>query len=64
MGSREKVKLGTGNRTATIIRVSDESQVDGHSLEAQRLGIERWCQQRGYVLLIYYKDAGVSAHPD
>lgn len=53
-----------GNRTAAIIRVSDESQVDGHSLEAQRLGIERWCQQRGYVLLKEYKEAGVSAHTD
>jgi len=64
MGSIEKVKVVTGNRTAAIIRVSDESQVDGHSLEAQRLGIERWCQQRGYVLLKEYKEAGVSAHAD
>jgi len=64
MSSREKAKIGTGNRTAAIIRVSDESQVEGHSLEAQRLGIERWCQQRGYVLLKEYKEAGVSAHTD
>ncbi len=62
--SNREAKLGKGNRTATIIRVSDESQVEGHSLEAQRLGIERWCQQRGYVLLKEYKEAGVSAHTD
>jgi DNA invertase Pin-like site-specific DNA recombinase len=63
MSDRED-KLGKGNRTATIIRVSDESQVDGHSLEAQRLGIERWCQQRGYVLMREYTEPGVSAHKD
>lgn len=62
--SREKPKLAKGNRTAAIIRVSDESQVEGHSLDAQRLGIERWCQQRGYVLLKEYREAGVSAHTD
>jgi site-specific DNA recombinase len=62
--SNSKAIVGTGNRAAAIIRVSDESQVEGHSLEAQRLGIERWCQQRGYVLLKEYKEAGVSAHTD
>ncbi len=62
--SRDKPKLAKGNRTATIIRVSDESQVEGHSLDAQRLGIERWCEQRGYVLLKEYREAGVSAHTD
>ncbi len=64
MISREKPTIGKGNRTATIIRVSDESQVEGHSLEAQRLGIEHWCQQRGYVLFKEYTEAGVSAHTD
>ncbi len=53
-----------GKRTATIIRVSDESQVEGHSLEAQRLGIEHWCGQRNYVLIKEYTEAGVSAHTD
>ena len=62
--NKGKLKQGTGNRTAAIIRVSDESQVNGHSLEAQRSGIERWCQDRGYVLLKEYKEAGVSAHTD
>ncbi len=64
MGSREKTKLSTGNRAASLIRVSDESQVDGHSLEAQRSGIERWCQQRGFVQKKEYEGAGVSAHTD
>ena len=31
-------------------RVSDESQIEAHSLDAQRTEIQRWCQQRGYLL--------------
>jgi site-specific DNA recombinase len=64
MNTKKEAIFGKSERTATIIRVSDESQVEGHSLEAQRLGIERWCQQRGYVLSKEYIEAGVSAHTD
>ncbi len=51
-------------RVAGYIRVSDESQLDGHSLVAQRGEIERWCQQRGYILVRIYTEEGKSAHTD
>ncbi len=46
------------------IRVSDESQVDGHSLDAQRLEIRRYCDAQGYELVTIYADEGVSAYTD
>ena len=51
-------------RTVGYIRVSDESQVDGYSLDAQRAEIARWCKRRGYELVGIYADEGVSAHTD
>ena len=59
--NRKKV---AGTRAAAYIRVSDESQVQGHSLDAQRSEIERWCQRNGYELALVYSDEGVSAHTD
>ena len=52
------------NRVAGYIRVSDESQVDGHSLEAQRREIGRYCDVHGYNLMQIYADEGVSAYTD
>ena len=46
------------------IRVSDDSQVEGHSLDAQRREITRYCQSQGYDLVRIYSDEGVSAHTD
>ena len=53
-----------GKRAVGYIRVSDESQTDGYSLDAQRHEITRWCQQRGNELVGFYSDEGVSAHSD
>jgi site-specific DNA recombinase len=53
-----------GNRAAAYIRVSDESQVQGYSLDAQRVEIARWCERNGYELVLVYADEGVSAHTD
>ena len=53
-----------GNRVGGYRRVSDESQVDGHSLDAQLSEIQRWCDQKGYVLVEVFTDAGVSAYTD
>lgn len=50
------------NRVAAYIRVQDYSQENGRRLEAQRLGIERWCEQRGYVLFREYREVGVCVH--
>ena len=57
-GSRESV------RAAGYVRVSDESQVDGHSLDAQRREIKRYCEAQGYELVVIYADEGVSAYTD
>ena len=51
-------------RAVGYIRVSDESQVEGHSLDAQRNEIARWCESHGYQLVCIYSDQGVSAHTD
>ena len=51
-------------RVAAYIRVSDESQIEGYSLEAQRTEIGRWCDRRGHELVAVYSEEGVSAHSD
>lgn len=54
----------TAVRTAAYVRVSSEEQVDGHSLDAQRRAIEQACAERGWVIVRWYADEGVSAHTD
>ena len=44
-------------------RVSDASQVEGHSLEAQERAIREHCEGR-FELVRIFKDAGISAHSD
>ncbi len=43
------------------IRVSDEDQVDGFSLEAQEAECERWCEQFGYEVAERFVGEGESA---
>ena len=59
-----KVKQGLTIRVVAYIRVSDESQVDGYSLDAQKKEIERWCERHGYELIAIYADEGISAHSE
>jgi site-specific DNA recombinase len=59
-----KAEKNTGNRVVGYIRVSDDSQVDGYSLDAQRVEITRWCNRHGHELVDVYADEGVSAHTD
>ncbi len=54
----------TARRAVGYVRVSDESQVDGHSLSAQRREVERYCEREGYTLSRLYADEGVSAYTD
>ncbi|HZA22990.1 MAG TPA: recombinase family protein, partial [Dehalococcoidia bacterium] len=61
---RKKKKVSTGTRAAAYIRVSDESQVQGYSLDARQTEIARWCEHNGYQLVQVYADEGVSAHND
>ena len=51
-------------RVAGYVRVSDESQMEGYSLAAQRAEIARWCDRRGHELAVVYAEEGVSAHTD
>jgi hypothetical protein len=54
----------SGLRAAAYIRVSSEEQVDGHSLDAQRRAITAACVGRGWTIVEWYADEGVSAHTD
>ena len=51
-------------RAAGYVRVSDESQVEGLSLDAQRREITRYCERQGYGLVRIYADEGFSAYTD
>ncbi len=51
-------------RAVGYVRVSDESQIDTHSLEAQKTEIRRWCEREGDELVGFYADEGVSAYKD
>lgn len=62
--SRQKSKPPQRNWAVDYIRVSDDSQVEGYSLEAQHTAADRWCRQRGYQLGESYADEGVSARTD
>jgi site-specific DNA recombinase len=51
-------------RAAGLIRVSDLSQVEGHSLDAQERFFREFCQNRGWEVVRIYREEGVSAHVD
>ena len=51
-------------RAVGYIRVSDTSQVDGHSLDAQERAIRQHCQKQDWELMAFYRDEGRSAHTD
>ena len=59
-----KVKQGLAIRVVAYIRVSDESQVDGYSLDAQKNEIQRWCERHKYELITIYADEGISANTE
>lgn len=49
---------------AGYIRVSESSQVEGHSLDAQERLIRELCRDRGWELVGVYREEGKSAHVD
>ena len=51
-------------RAVAYIRVSDLSQVDGHSLDAQERLFYNLCENRGWSLVRIYREEGKSAHTD
>jgi site-specific DNA recombinase len=51
-------------RAAAYIRVSDTSQVERYSLEAQKRSIRELCDSRDWELVEVYREEGRSAHTD
>jgi DNA invertase Pin-like site-specific DNA recombinase len=51
-------------RGVAYIRVSDSSQVDGHSLDAQERLFHELCKNRGWLPGRTYREEGKSAHTD
>ena len=51
-------------RAVAYIRVSDLSQVEGHSLDAQERAIAEYCRAKGWTLTRVYREEGKSAHTD
>ena len=51
-------------RAVAYIRVSDLSQVEGHSLDAQERQYRELCRNRGWDAVRVYREEGVSAHLD
>jgi len=51
-------------RVAAYLRVSDPSQVEKYSLDAQRADIKRWCKRHGYELVRVYTEEGKSARTE
>ena len=64
MNMNEETMTSSNKMAVCYIRVSDDSPIDGYSLEAQQSEIERWCQRRGYHLIKTYVEAGLTAHSD
>jgi DNA invertase Pin-like site-specific DNA recombinase len=51
-------------RAAAYIRVSDISQIEGHSLDAQERLFRELCKNRGWEPVRIYREEGKSAHVD
>ena len=51
-------------RAVAYIRVSDVSQIDGHSLDAQDRLFRQLCENRGWSAARVYREEGRSAHSD
>ncbi len=51
-------------RAVAYIRVSDASQVEGHSLEAQERAFREHCRLKGWEPVRVYREEGKSAHVD
>ena len=51
-------------RAVAYVRVSNLSQVDGHSLDAQARLFNEICNNRGWVPVTVYREEGASAHSE
>ncbi len=51
-------------KAVAYIRVSDVSQVDGHSLDAQERLFRQYCESKRWTLVRVYREEDRSAHSD
>ena len=51
-------------RAVAYLRVSNLSQVDGHSLDAQERLFYELCKTRGWISVRVYREEGASAHSE
>lgn len=51
-------------KAAAYLRVSTSGQIDGESLNTQRIQIQDYCASRGWELVNVYEDAGISGSKD
>jgi DNA invertase Pin-like site-specific DNA recombinase len=51
-------------RVAAYLRVSTNGQIDGESLNTQRMQIQDYCATRNWKLVKVYEDAGISGAKD
>ena len=51
-------------RAALYARVSDEEQVEGYILDAQKRAFRAYAESQGWDIYHEYVDEGVSAHTD
>ena len=51
-------------KAAPYLRVSTNGQIDGESLNTQRIQIQDYCASRGWELVKVYEDAGISGAKD
>ncbi len=54
----------SNKRVVAYVRVSDPSQVEKYSLDAQQADIERWCKRLGHELVRVYVEEGKSARTE
>src|SRR5271157_5762474 len=51
-------------KAVAYVRVSDASQIEGHSLDAQERLFKELCKNRGWEPVRIYREEGRSAHVD
>src|SRR5271157_4418023 len=51
-------------KAVAYVRVSDASQIEGHSLDAQERLFRELCKNRGWEPVKIYREEGKSAHVD
>ena len=62
--SHDENRNATTMRAAAYIRVSDLSQVEGYSLDAQERAFREHCEKRDWTRVDIYREEGRSAHVD